>query len=73
MPLPSSMLVRSIAIHPLTAELFVSTDDTIFSLREGMMTPLVTGVGGVVVYYDNSLWIADAKRQQLYIIQPRIP
>ena len=71
MPLPSSILVRSIAIHPLTAELFVSTDDTIFSLREGLMTPLVTGVGGVVAYYDNSIWIADAKRQQLYIILPK--
>lgn len=70
-PLPSSIIVRSITINPLTAELFVSTDDTIFSLRDGMMTPLVTGIGGVVAYYDNCLWVADPKNQQLYIILPQ--
>lgn len=70
-PLPSSIFVRSIAINPLSAELFISTDDTIFSLREGIMTPLVTGVGGVVAYYDNALWLADVKRQQLYVLLPQ--
>jgi hypothetical protein len=69
-PLPTSILVRSIAINPLSAELFVSTDDTLFSLRDGMMMPLVTGIGGVVSYYDNALWVADTKRKQLYIILP---
>lgn len=71
-PLPTSILVRSIAINPLSAELFVSTDDTIFSLRDGIMMPLVTGIGGVVAYYDNALWVADAKRKQLYIILPEV-
>lgn len=71
-PLPTSILVRSIAINPLSAELFVSTDDTIFSLRDGMMVPLITGIGGVVAYYDNALWVADAKRKQLYIILPEV-
>ena len=70
-PLPPSIIVRSLAINPLSAEIFVSTEDTIFSLQDGIMTPLVTGVGGSLTYYDNCLWIADAKQQQLYIILPQ--
>lgn len=37
------------------------------------MMPLVTGVGGIVAFYDNSLWIADLERHQIYIIMPKRP
>ncbi|MBU1216769.1 hypothetical protein KJ870_08170 [bacterium] len=70
MPLPDFATILSIAVNPDTAELFVSTHDTVYSLNNGLMTPLVTGVGGAVAFYDNCLWIADSLRQQVYIIMP---
>lgn len=72
-PLPPSIIVHSLAINPLSAEIFISTEDTIFSLQDGIMTPLVTGVGGSLAYYDNCLWIADTKQQKLYIVLPKTP
>ena len=73
MPLPDFAPILSISANPQTAELFLSTRDTVYSLRERLMMPLVTGVGGIVAFYDNSLWIADLERHQIYIIMPKRP
>lgn len=70
MPLPGFATILSIAANPDTAELFLSTHDTIYSLTNGLMIPLVTGIGGVVVFYDNCLWVADPIHHQIYIIMP---
>jgi hypothetical protein len=70
MPLPDFATILSITTNPNTAELFLSTRDTIYSLNEGFMVPLVTGIGGIVAFYDNCLWIADPIRHQLYIVMP---
>lgn len=68
MPLSSFAPILSMAANPKTAELFLSTSDTIYSLSNGLMVPLITGIGGVVSFYDNCLWIADPVRHQVYII-----
>jgi hypothetical protein len=73
MPLPDFAPILSISANPQTAELFLSTHDTVFSLRERLMMPLVTGVGGVVAFYDNVLWIADLKRHKIYLVMPKRP
>jgi len=71
MPLPNFAPILSIALNPQTAELFLSTSDTVYSLNSGLMTPLITGIGGVISFYDNTLWIADSVRHQVYIIVPQ--
>ena len=68
MPLPDFTTILSIAANPDTAELFLSTRDTVYSLSNGLMVPLVTGIGGKVAFYDNCLWIADPVRHQVYIV-----
>ncbi len=73
MPLLDLAPILSISANQATAELFLSTEDTVYSVRDGLMTPLATGIGGTISFYDNCIWIADAKRQQLYILMPKIP
>lgn len=70
MPLPDFATILSIAANPDTAELFLSTHDTVYSLSNGIMVPLITGIGGVVAFYDNCLWIADPVHHQVYIVMP---
>ncbi len=70
MPLPDFTTILSITANPNTAELFLSTRDTVYSLNNGLMVPLVTGIGGIVAFYDNCLWIADPVRHQVYIVMP---
>jgi len=71
MPLPSFAPILSLTVNPKTAELFISTSDTVYSLNNRLMVPLVTGIGGAVLFYDNCLWIADPMRHQVYIILPQ--
>jgi len=73
MPLTDFVPILSMSTNQTTAELFLSTQDSVYSVRDGLMTPLVTGVGGDIAFYDNCIWIADAKRQQLYILMPQVP
>jgi hypothetical protein len=73
MPLPDFPPILSISANQVSAELFLSTEDTVYSVRDGLMTPLATGIGGDIAFYDNCIWIADANRQQLYILMPQVP
>jgi len=73
MPLPDFPPILSISANQVSAELFLSTQDSVYSIREALMTPLATGIGGNISFYDNCIWIADAKHQQLYILMPQVP
>lgn len=70
MPFLDTEPIQSIALNADTGELFLGTQEAIYNLANGLMAPLVTGVGGIVVFYDGCLWIADSSKHQLYIILP---
>ncbi len=71
MPLSEFEPITSLAVNPQTAEIFVGTPHTVYSLNANVMVPLVSGIGGAIAFYDNRLWIADASLRQVYIVTPQ--
>ncbi len=60
--------VRSLAVHPRTAEILFSTEDEIFLLDDGHATQLAAGLGGTLALTAETVFVADARRRGLYAL-----
>lgn len=58
--------IIALAVHPRTAELVVATEDEVFLLDEGKMEQIAYGLGGKLVVNEESIYVADAKRGNVY-------
>lgn len=68
LPLSDMKPVRSLAVHPRTAEILFSTEDEVFLLDDGRATQLAAGIGGTLAATAETVFVADGGRKRLYAL-----
>lgn len=71
--LPDFGQVVSLAVHPRTAEILVSTADALYVVDEGLIMQVAAGLGGALVATEEGIFIADGRRRAVFRLYSPAP
>jgi hypothetical protein len=73
LPLEDMPPVRSLAVHPRTAEILFSTADEIFLLDDKRATQIAAGLGGTLLPTAQEIFVADPRHRGIFRLSSRPP